>query len=524
MLLLTALVFGAIVRFIPLTLSRFPLNDGGMFLVMTRDLRAEGFLLPAFTQYNRIDIPFAYPPFGFYVAGWLSSLGLPDLGVFHWLPAIVNTGSILAFYFLARGLLDSRLRAALATVFYALAPGAFGWQVMGGGITRAFGVLFMLLAIRFTHRLFTRPARGTMFLSALFCSLSVLSHPETALHTAIACALLWLFFGRTKIGVLNAALVAVGVILLTAPWWGTVIARHGLAPFQSVLNTGKHDFTALQVFLSLGFSGEVFFPLISALGVLGLIVQLARREFLLPLWILVTFSAEPRGGGVALIPLGMLAGIGFHEMVAFALARSVVANRSTTSADFARETSDSAPHKGGGEEKPFDLRAVRNTFLGMTVYMLLGASVFGLQLVNTSLTAGDRAAIAWVNDNLPADGNFVLVTGREFSMTDPLQEWFPALTGRRSQSTLQGYEWLLGDQFFPRYQTLVDLQHCSTLGCVEDWSVRTGLDYDYLLVKILPEGADLAYSTASLLTSAREANSLTVVYESKSLVIFQKVR
>ncbi len=500
LLLLTALVFGAIVRFIPLTLSGFPLNDGGMFLVMTRDLRADGFLLPAFTQYNQIDIPFAYPPFGFYVAGLLSSFGLPDLEVFHWLPAIVNTGSILAFYFLARQLLDSRLRAALATVFYALAPGAFGWQVMGGGITRAFGVLFMLLAIRFTHRLFTRPARGTGFLSALFCSLAVLSHPETALHTAIACALLWLFFGRTKAGVLNAAWVAVGVIGLTSPWWGTVIARHGLAPFQSVLNTGKHDFTALQVFLSLGFSGEVFFPLISALGLLGLIAQLSKREFHLPLWILVTFSAEPRGGGVALIPLGMLAGIGFQEVVAFALAR------------------------GREEQSLFDLRAVRNTFLGMAIYMLLGASVFGLQLVNTSLTAGDRAALDWVNENLPADGNFVLVTGREFSMTDPLQEWFPALTGRRSQSTLQGYEWLLGDQFFPRYQTLVDLQHCSDLACVEEWSTQTGLDYDYLLVKILPEDADLAYSTASLLRSAREADSLSAVYESKSLIIFQRVK
>jgi hypothetical protein len=203
---------------------------------------------------------------------------------------------------------------------------------------------------------------------------------------------------------------------------------------------------------------------------------------------------------VALIPLGMLAGIGFHEVVAFALAR------------------------GREEQSLFDLRAVRNTFLGMAIYMLLGASVFGLQLVNTSLTAGDRAALDWVNENLPADGNFVLVTGREFSMTDPLQEWFPALTGRRSQSTLQGYEWLLGDQFFPRYQTLVDLQHCSDLACVEEWSTQTGLDYDYLLVRILPEGAELAYSTASLLRSAREADSLSAVYESKSLVIFQKVK
>jgi hypothetical protein len=59
---------------------------------------------------------------------------------------------------------------------------------------------------------------------------------------------------------------------------------------------------------------------------------------------------------------------------------------------------------------------------------------------------------------------------------------------------------------------------------VEDWSAQTRLGFDYLLVKILPEGADLAYSTASLLKSAREADSLTVVYESESLAILQRVK
>ena len=97
--LFTALLFGAVVRFWPVITNGFPLNDGGMFYIMIRDLKANHYLLPEFTTYNFADIPFAYPPLGFYIAASLSDL-LPvsELGVLLWLPALVNTLSILVFY------------------------------------------------------------------------------------------------------------------------------------------------------------------------------------------------------------------------------------------------------------------------------------------------------------------------------------------------------------------------------------------------------------------------------------------
>lgn len=61
LLLFTALLFGAVVRFWPVITNGFPLNDGGMFYTMIRDLKANHFILPQFTSYNFANIPFAYP-------------------------------------------------------------------------------------------------------------------------------------------------------------------------------------------------------------------------------------------------------------------------------------------------------------------------------------------------------------------------------------------------------------------------------------------------------------------------------
>ncbi|MBP8165389.1 MAG: hypothetical protein KAX86_08095, partial [Anaerolineales bacterium] len=109
LLLFTALLFGAVVRFWPAATNGFPINDGGMFYVMIRDLKANGLTLPSFTSYNSAQIPFAYPPLGFYITALLSTLTpVSELQIVLWLPALINTLSILAFFKLAEHTLGSR--------------------------------------------------------------------------------------------------------------------------------------------------------------------------------------------------------------------------------------------------------------------------------------------------------------------------------------------------------------------------------------------------------------------------------
>ncbi|MCL4824736.1 MAG: hypothetical protein KJZ57_11025, partial [Anaerolineales bacterium] len=175
LILFAALLFGGLVRFLPALMTRFPINDGGMFYTMARELSANGYALPATTSYNGLSIPFAYPPLGLYLASLLADLArVPLLGVFLWLPPFFSLLAIPAFYLLARALLADKLRASLAALFFALAPGSYDWHVMGGGVTRSAGMLFLLLAAFFVFRLFQQGDRRLVLPAILFSSLAVL--------------------------------------------------------------------------------------------------------------------------------------------------------------------------------------------------------------------------------------------------------------------------------------------------------------------------------------------------------------
>ena len=140
--------------------SDFPLNDGGMFLQMTRDLQGSGYALPAYTSYNGGAVPFAYPPLGFYLAAIIDAVTPLSLaGVFRFLPLIASFAAVAAFLFMARTLLPTRTHVITALVAFATLPATFQWMLMGGGVTRAPGFVFALLAVTFAYRAFERGSR-----------------------------------------------------------------------------------------------------------------------------------------------------------------------------------------------------------------------------------------------------------------------------------------------------------------------------------------------------------------------------
>jgi hypothetical protein len=123
LLLYLAAVFGLAVRVYPVIKADFPLVDGGMFYAMIRDLQAAHFSLPLVTTYNQLQIPYAYPPLGFYLAATKNSIfGISILKIIQWLPLIFNIFTIPIFYLLLKRMLDSEPRAALAVLIFSLTP------------------------------------------------------------------------------------------------------------------------------------------------------------------------------------------------------------------------------------------------------------------------------------------------------------------------------------------------------------------------------------------------------------------
>lgn len=465
LLLGVAVIFGGIVRFFPGLMAGFPLNDGGMFLSMILDLKASAYVLPRFTSYNQLDIPFAYPPFGFYLARLLSDLlNVQELDILRWLPPFVHSISVFAFYRLASEMLRSKGRGALASAFYALTPGAFGWFIMGGGLTRSLGSFFLLLSVYFVLRLFQEGVGKFIGLAILFGGLTVLSHPEAGVHAAATCILVWLFFGRTVKSLWHACLVGAGVLLVTSPWWLTVISNHGLTPFLSALHTGSYGAPIWVVYWAGIFSVEGFFPLLAVLRVIGLGWGIWKKQYFLIAWSVLPFLAEPRSApSVAFYPLTMLVALAFADAFPYFISKLRAV-------------------KSDLEELHQNNRFNAVLFLTLT-YLFVYSGLYGFRLLGNSLKPNDVESMIWVKENTPPGATFLVYTGVESPEIDPFVEWFPALSGRGNISTIQGYEWLLAGDFYEFYGSLTDLQQCKALDCIENWSDREAVNYQYILIK-----------------------------------------
>ena len=343
-----------------------------------------------------------------------------------------------------------------------------------------------------------RSAKSPDFaLAILFCSLAVLSHPEIAIQTAGLCAVIWLFCGRTRRGTLHAALVSLGVLVLTAPWWGTVLAQHGLVPFLSASQTGLHTSASWSKFFTDNFTLSGVFPFLVILRVIGLGCAFFKRQWLLLVLLVVPYLVDPRSApAVSYLGFNLLSALAFLDAIPYLAGRA---------------------RKSQAATRPLlEARTGVILLFALVFIQFLDCGLFNYRLINTTLTPADRQALAWARENLPPASDFLLVTTKPFSMSDPLQEWFPTLTGLRSQTTLQGLEWTLGGNFMGRLKDLAALQSCADLACVETWSARTGLAYDYLWITSVPDS-----TSATLAQEVRASADYRIVYESDAIVIFE---
>jgi hypothetical protein len=433
---------------------------------------------------------------GLYAGALLGVFGIPDLEILRWLPAIINSLTIPAFFWLAETLLEDRPRAALATVFYALTP-AYGWEIMGGGLTRSFGVLFMLLALHFSVRSFRTGSWKFVFLSSIFGGLSVMSHPETAIHTAFGIAFFWLFTKHSWKKLLQAFVLAVLAGIVSAPWWLTVYLQHGVAPFLSAAGSGVHEPFPLTAVISDLFARETFIPILLVLRLAGIVWEAAHRRFTLVLWAALAYFLDQRSAGAtSFLAFSLLCAIGFADALPFVI--NWLKTRRSVAMDF------------------IQLRWLNGTMVAVIFYLFVECGLYSYVLVNTSLhTPQPFQAMQWVSKNTASNSHFLLLTGSSGIMSDPIQEWFPALAGRKSLTTMQGLEWTLDKDFFPRLRSLMSLQACRTLDCIQAESANMGLSYDYLLIQ---DSRDMQ----PLLNSVELNAGFVQVYGNSTIIVLQK--
>jgi hypothetical protein len=505
-----AVVLGVLVRLSYVMAYDFPLNDGGLFFAMTRDLQAAGYGLPDATSYNGDAIPYAYPPLAFYVAAALNdAFGLSLTNIYRWTPLAANVAMLPAFFLLARRLLPTRFSAAAAAMMLALLPRAFLWMIMGGGITRSFGFTFAVLAIWALTAAYQDRRWRYVALAALFGALSLLSHLQMAWFVAFSAAILCLVYARDRFGFTSSLGAAALTAALASPWWVAVLAKHGPGPFLAAARSSDITDNPLVVFLRFGITSELLFPVIGALGLVGVLLVLSQRHVLLPLWLLASLTFDQRGfGTVAAIPLALLAGLAVEHLWTHL------------------RHDPTAPDGMHAARVPAWLLPAVAT--AVIPYMALAAIVSGGRLL-TAMSPDEREAVAWVAANTPPSSRVLVISDDRWA-SDRTSEWLPYLAARRSVATVQGYEWAPGSQFASRLSRYKDVQACArkTTACLDAWSVDHGIGFDYVYVpKLSPRATGLAGTRdeaccAALLQSLAGDARYAIVYDGGGAVVYAR--
>ncbi len=502
---------GLLVRAIPVLTANFPLNDGGLFYTMTRDLQHADFLLPATTSYNGLGIPFAYPPLAFYLAGLLSSIpGLGLLDLFRFLPLIISTLTIPIVYLLARELLSSRFQALLATWAFALLPRAFDWSIAGGGVTRSLGMLLATLAILEGARFYRTSQVRHGIQMAVCAALAVLSHPGSALFTGISLALLYLALGRTRRSLRDSVLLGALAVALTSPWWLTVISAHGLDPFLSGGQSSTDLQASFQHLATFTFTDEPYSTFLAVVGLVGLLHQVARGRYLLPAWVVVVFAIDPRSASAVMLPLAMLIAVAVDEVLLAAPARASA---------------------GSGIDPLWPTGVLRDRFGRWMLVVGLMLGLFGAVKASGTIASPlhalaepNRDAMAWIHDHVPPTAEFLVVSGSDW-FVDADAEWFPVLTGHHSLNTVQGYEWLGRYSWIQQAIRNNDLQECTfgTPDCLEKWTQKwhASAAWIYVPVSTIETLSPTGDCCAGLRASLTASGDYVIVYSGPGGTVFR---
>jgi hypothetical protein len=507
--LVFAILIGGYLRLSRPLSADFPLNDGGLFYQMTRELVENHFRIPSFTNYNALGIPYAYPPLAFYLTAGLSQLfGWQLLDIFRLFPAVISILTIPAAFLLIKDLTDDDKLLSLSILIFSLIPVTFDWVIMGGGVTRALGFLFALLALHFTIVLFKRKKIGDLFFAAIFLSLAIVSHPETGFHAAVSVPVLWFFLNRNKKGAWHTGLMALVTILLTAPWWGSVLQSHGLTPFLSAFSTSEQNGNAFFFPLNVTLTNETGTGSIAILALIGCLLYLAKKQWFLPLWAVISYTVAPRSAKIFIAPI-----------VAIFAAYTIVLLVNWLDARKNNNESILEPSR-------FLSSVFSQIFLAIMFLQWFPSSMRVLNQFSTNrLSEGERTAFTWIYENTEINSKFVVLSDYFWS-ADPISEWFPVLTGRASVATVQGTEWLGGGDYEIAKQKALDLRNCvdQTQQCIDTWAQDYDAAYEYLYVRQLraQNSVELVPYKNALVELLKNDPSYTLVYETDEVAIFEK--
>ncbi|WP_435333595.1 ArnT family glycosyltransferase [Haloarchaeobius sp. TZWWS8] len=481
----------------------YPAFGAGLYIEIADTISAHGYSLPAMVPgYTEGGVPLAYPPLMFYVTAVVRDLtGVDALLYSRILPGLVVIATLVPYFYVAREFLLTARRAAFATLVVAVAPPVLQWHLSAGGINRAPAFLFVVTGVYAGIRLFKYDDLRWLGPALGLFSLTILTHPLYAVCFGMNYLLLYAFFDRTKLGLLHGAIVAVGGVVVTAPWWLTVASTHGFDVFFGAAGTHSGlgggtgrlydefvqpltDLDAVTPFFVAAFAGAIY--------------ALRERRYFLPVWLVLSayvlgktrFQFLAGGMLVALLVFDLAPKLaerldeqvlpGWRATLSLVLVSLVALSAVGLGSAYAAGATDS--HHGDPSQPAF-------------------------------VDGHDVQAMDWAAANTEPGANFVVL--------GDAAEWFPLYTDRTILVGPWGVEWTTPAQYEEQLTRYRSISTCADARCITEY-LETG-DYhpDYVYV---PKGhftvRGMSYEqSAEMRPSLVQSERYHVVYENEEVIV-----
>lgn len=463
-IIISAILLGGWIRLNYVLSADFPLNDGGLFYTMARDLIANNFKVPLFTTYNQANIPFAYPFLPVYCIAFLNQFfGVDLLDSLRFLPLIFNISVIPFVYFLLKKLTDSEEIALLALLIYVIISPSYAWFIMGGGITRASGWLFAVIAINVYLDSISHFKKVNYILLPILIALTFACHLEIGYFLVFTLLLFYLFFSKSFKGAFFISITGIISIILLMPYWITVVRYHGISIFFNVFSASEFNIEySILKFFFFNFTFERFMPIVAVISFLGFVFCLFSNKKYFSVWLLVILFLDPRSvDRSSSIVISALAAIGYFKIVFPGIQKAIKTN----------------PRINSNKYEIF----IHSVFYFFIIFGFLFSS-FVTSSSDAAISEDHRDAMGKISHTIPNPSRFLVLSEIDDWGKDQVGEWFPALSERESILTVQGTEWLGGGVFSNKVRNYNDLGDCikRNATCFEEWFKDNKKDFDYV--------------------------------------------
>ena len=453
----------------PLLAHDWPIGDGGLFFAIIGDLRQSGFEPPAMLSYQSGVIPFVYPPLALYVGAGVEAIaGISRSDMMRFLPVTAAVACVVAIYLVGSEAAPSRRHALLAAAYFGTLLGLTDHLTSGGGLTRAVGLLLALLATWQGLRMYRLGRWRNVVGTAVLGGLALLAHPETGPFIGVALGSALLTRWRTRRAVAHSLAAVAGAALVLAPWAVMVLTRHGIEPLLAATGVVRRD--PLDAVVAYMFLFLFALPLVGVLDIVGQVQQAMDRRSHLLTWRVGVFAFDLR-----------------HSPIAGAAPVSLLASHATLDILTPLAWSLAGARRPGGLDDVARAR-IRVAVAAVTVLLATVTAISAAEAAaerDGALTPGQRAAMAWVREHTPETAK-VVVLATDVWGSDIVSEWFPALAGRASLTTSQGFEWV-PDRFRAQWAAEAELRDCrvgplgraevaSQADCLSAWLRRHAQD------------------------------------------------